>query len=324
MAVRSQKDWAKVTLGRTSSLVLGWRRGGSLDAGRLALGSDMDKELRNRARSTIGEIANRTARAYEHSALLEDDEVFLLTSDQLPSRIHRKGRPFTEEEEDGTSALIDLLSNPIERRPLAADDVRGRAFLFYAAVFRAANSVPIAFIKYHNAGSVLKTGRLVGLLGQTVTRVEEPILIFESDFDLVIDGTQIASLRPNAIVRLFADLEVAAAAVPEHLKTLAGLPVGLSAQAEVAISAACSKRRLLARRLEFLVQQPHLQTLTIADVEKYLKALRVNKSRFIKEGTLSVAEADVSELLDILDQLDYRGGYDDKLRRAERASIVNL
>jgi hypothetical protein len=219
---RTREEWEHISLGRTSTLVLGWRRGAKLDAGRLALGADMDKELRFRARATLKDISGRTLHPYQHSALLEEDEVFLLTADQLPSRRKRRPRGTSSKvlDSDGTgdetSALLELLGSPLERTPIPADDVRGRSFLFYAAVFTASSAGPVAFIEYHNPGSILKAGRIFGMLGQTVTRVEDPILVFEPDFDLVIDGQQIASLTPNAIMRLFADIEVAAAAVPEQ------------------------------------------------------------------------------------------------------------
>lgn len=329
MPPRTREEWGKLKLGKTSSLILGWRSGSKLNAGRLGLGADMDAELRKRAEATLNDIEGRVLHAYEHNALLEDDEVFLLTADQLPTRRKAKSPKSRatadsgdEGSEDEASALLDLLSTPHERSPIAADDVRGRTFLFYAAVFAETDIGPVAFIKYHNPGSILKAGRLFGRLGQTVTQVEEPILVFEPDFDLVIDGEQIASLRPNAIVRLFADLEIAAAAVPQHLETLAALPIKLPDAVKTQIESACSRRRRLSRRLDLLVQQPHMQTLTVADVRSYLRKIKVSSTRFIKDDQLCVVDEDVADLLDVLDQRNYRGGYDDMLRRADRTSVV--
>ena len=59
-----------------------------------------------------------------------------------------------------------------------ADSARGRNFLFYAVVFTNRTD-STAFLKRHNPGSVLKTGRLFGLLGQDVTRIDEPVLQLE-------------------------------------------------------------------------------------------------------------------------------------------------
>ncbi len=330
---RSRRAWAQVNLGRASTLVLGWRQGTNLKAGRLQLGSDMDRELRNRAHETLSRIGTRSARSYEHSAQLEDDEVFLLTASDLPTKRPRlpKRRQAEDEttsttlaqtEEERTSALLNLLNNPYELDPLPADDIRGRSFLFYAAVFTTINPGPIAFVKQFNPGVVLKTGRVFGMLGQTVTRVEDPILVFEPDFDLVIDQDEIASLAPNAIMRLFADVEIAAAAVPDHVDTLAALPIALSEAVQTMIISACSQRRTLARRLELLVQQPHIATLTVAEVKQYLRRLKVDPRRFVRGNEIVVSESDVSELLDVLDQKNYRGGYDDLLRRADRTSLV--
>jgi hypothetical protein len=224
--------------------------------------------------------------------------------------------------ETDVSQLIQLLRAPGDLAPLPADDARSRTFLFYAAVFTSRGREPIAFVKHHNPASVLKAGRLLGLLGQTVTRVDDPVLVFEPNFDLVIDGNEVASLRDNAIPRLFADVEVAAAAVPAHLAALAALPLALPRATLDSIEAACSQRRLLARKLEELLQQPHVAVLTPEMVAKYLRSNGEPVGRFVHKGQIIVRLEDVGDLLDVLDQRHYRGGYDSLLRRADRASLV--
>ena len=60
-------------LGQQAMLVLGWKRGRQLQAGRLKLAVTMDKELRERAQATLAQIGERRSRAYEPTAHLEDD-----------------------------------------------------------------------------------------------------------------------------------------------------------------------------------------------------------------------------------------------------------
>lgn len=311
-------------------LVLGWKRGRQLQAGRLKLAVTMDQELRERAQATLTEIGQRSPRGYEPTAHLEEDEVFLLTVDQLPRRpvIRRRGRPRQDRtaphQQVEASSLIQLLAAPEELDLLDADDVRGRSFLYYAAVFSFSQGgdTPIAFIKHHNVATILKSGRLLGLFGQTVTRVEQPVLVFERDFDLILDDQEIAVLSPNAVPQLFADVEITAAAVPEYVAMLGELQLLLSDETKDALTRVCAKSRLLAGRLERLLAQPHVATLTPAKVRDYLQQTGQDVDRFLQGEKLAVAEEDLGDFLDVLGQLHYLGGYDELLRRADRSSLV--
>ena len=295
-------------------------------AGRLNLAREMDGELRQRAQGALVEVGRRVPRPYGSAAQLEEDEVFLLTIDELPTRPSRRrrgsqGTPAGADEQEEASQLVELLRSPGDLDPVSPDAARGQTFLFYAAVFSARGS-SIAFVKRHNPAGVLKTGRVLGLLGDVVTRIDNPVLVFEHDFDLVVEGDEIAALSPGALARLFVDLEIAAAAVPAHIADLKAIPLQFADGALANISAACSKRRLLASRLQRLTQADHIATLTVEMVSEYIKTLKEDPKRFISAGKIDVVEDDVPIILDVLDQRHYRGGYDKLLRRADRNSLV--
>jgi hypothetical protein len=291
----------------------------------------MDRELRRRAEATLREIGERTVRSYDPAAQLEDDEVFLLDVDELPSRPARGRRNSAESAGDDDSRvqpseasdLIELLNAPGDLAPISSDEARGQTFMFYAAVFSGRSTQSIAFLKRHNPGQVLKSGRILGMFGQVVTHIEAPVLVFESDFDLVIDGGELAALKSNALPRLFADVEVAAAAIPMHLAELRTSDLKFAGRTLEVIGAACAKRRLLAGRLQSLVQANHLSDLSVAMVRDYVVALEEDPNRFISGDEIVVSEEDVTDLLDVLLQLHYRGGYDRLLRRADRNSLIS-
>ena len=327
----TKEAWSDQTLGRTATLVLGWRSGRNIVAQRLPMSNEIASELRTRAAATLAEIRERRSRSFQASAELEPDEVFLLTADELPFRkpLGRRGRPRPQEigpdavETAEPSTLLACLRKPGELLPMAPDDARGRSFLFYAVVFTQPHLPEIAFVKHHNPGAVLKSGRVFGLFASTLTKIDEPILIFDPNFDLVASGDDLVALTPHAIVRLFADVEVATSAVPDYVQALQGLPIGLPTATLTAIQEACGHRRLLARRLADLLDQPHISTLTVAQVQTYLRALKIPTRRFIHNGQLVVTADDVDALLDLLDQRNYLGAYDEILRRADRTSIVS-
>jgi hypothetical protein len=122
------------------------------------------------------------------------------------------------------------------------------------------------------------------------------------------------------------DLEVAAAAVPTHIDPLHASNLTFSDTALEAIRVACTNRRLLAGRLQALIETQHLGTLTIAMVRDYVVGLNEDPARLIQNDTLVIAEADVAFLIDVLDQRrrHYRGDYDKLLRRADRNSVITV
>lgn len=289
----------------------------------------MDRELLQRAQGTLDEIGRRVARTYGSAAQLEDDAAVLLTIDELPTRPSRRRRGSQStsagasagDEQEEASQLVELLRYPGDLDPVSPDAARGQTFLFYAAVFSAGGN-SIAFVKRHNPAGVLKTGRVLGLLGDVVTRIDDPVLVFEHDSDLVVAGDEIAALSPGALARLFVDLEIAGATVPAHIADLKAIPLQFADGALANISAACSKRRLLGSRLQRLTQADHIATLTIEMVSEHITTLKEDPKRFISAGKIDVAEDDVPIILDVLDQRHYRGGYDKLLRRADRNSLV--
>lgn len=327
--MRTAEEWTQRALGRNAALILGWRRASGIQAGRLNLAREMDGELRQRAQAALTQIGERTVRAYDPAAYLEEDEVFLLTVDQLPTRPHRRrgGRRQANpddgvDEQAEASELIHLLRAPGDLDPISPETARGQSFLFYAAVF-AGRAGSLAFVKRHNPGAVLKTGRVLGLFGDVVTRIDEPVLVFEPDFDLVIDGDELAALKSTALSRIFVDLEVAAAAVPAHVAELRASGLSFADTSLELIAVACSKRRLLAGRLQALIQAQHLPALTVEMVRAYVTGLNEDPERFIVGDQIVVVEDDVADLLDVLDQRHYRGGYDHLLRRADRNSVIS-
>lgn len=324
----NKDDWAGVVIPDGTSLIVGWRSGQTLTARRIELGRDMAGELRERARATLLRIADREPRAYEATGVLEPEQAFLFTVEDLPERQRpQRARP-GESAGDGqdkranASAMLRILNEPGGLKSVARSDVEGRSFLFYAVIFGEGTLSAISFIKKHNAASVAKGSPLLGQLGQTLTKLEDDVLVFARDFDVVRRGSDLVSLREGAIQSLFADVNVLGAAAPLLVKDLQGFKLKFASVALKALEEACSKQRLLARHLQELLESPHIVTLTIKQVEDYLASTKQAKGAFIAGGKLTATPDTVPALLEILAQRRYRGGYDDVLRRAERSSVV--
>lgn len=329
---RSKQAWMTRDLGEYGYLLVGRRRGTTLSVERLNVSPGLVGDFRTMAGQTMASLEEKVARTYEPLAQLEDDEVFLLELDDLPAlnpaaleeNSHLSLQSATEHQ--GATALADLVSNP-DQAPLADfDQVRRHPFLFYAVVFTdQAGAEPIAFIKKHNPAVSLKPGHIWATGSQTVRRIDSDILSFRSDFDLIIDGKQVAALTDNAIERLFVDQDIVAAAVPAAIAELKNLGGGftLSSQAESSLLRVCAKRRLLGRRLQRLLTDPDFKNVTPEKVKKYLEILEIPPQRYIKKNELTCTDDTAAEFIDVLGAFQHRHGYTNERYRADRRSRVS-
>lgn len=318
-----------MSLGQEVSLVVSWRQGRNLRAARVPIGTSFATDLRAAATRTQQALGTLRQRNYEPTAHLEEDEAFAFSLDALPTRpLDRRRRNEPEEDaapQEQASALVNLVERPSVLDEVSADQVRTGRFLFYAATFRDpgdAGAPVVAMVKGSNPGQVARSGRILGLLGDTLTRLDQPVMIFADDFDLLVSGTEIVALREGIVAKLFSDVNVVAAAVPALVERLNTSTLPLAPEALTALQEACQQRRLLARRLQVIANQPHLATLTPADVVSYLERTGQDPSTVVREGKLVLAVADAETFLDVLDARHYRHGYDNSLRRAERSSAV--
>ena len=181
--------------------------------GRLDLDKAIEADLRGVAAGALGEVRERSPKTYDPSAYQEADEVFLMTRSMLPPPpvLQRPRR-----QPEGVTDLLALVGTAPGLLPIIApSDLKGRTFHFYAVVVTEKGEEPIAFVKRQTAGRVVGQGRIAAVLGQTVTKLESPVMIFSEDFDLIVDGDEIAVLRTDAVNSLFVDLDVVAAAAPQ-------------------------------------------------------------------------------------------------------------
>lgn len=333
MKVRTPEQWAGIQLGPEVSLVVGWRRGArGLHARRLETDRNIAESLRATAVSTLHGIGARLAREFAADGELEDDEFFTVEMSALPEPPPppRRGQhPTPSAADDSTTddarrvaELVDLLRTPSDREVIG-DEVRKLSLLFYAVIFRDPGSdASVAFVKKANLARVMRPGRLIGVLAQTVTRLEAPVLLFDSDFDFVIDSDEFAIMNSSALGLVLRDVNLLAEAVPAYVATLPTASLPFTEAALEAIVRLGQRRRSTGKRLRLLPSQPYMATITIAEVRNAITDKGLDASAFIHDGKVNVDEDNVSTLLDVLAQRMYKGDFDHETWRADRASRV--
>ena len=332
---RSPAEWAALSVGEDVGLLLGWRPGRDRLEGRpVEIAADVRDLLRETAQESLAELGRRRRRPLSGVPALEPGEEYL--SVELPDlrRVASTGDADgglpeavpPDGDADATEVAADLLRliEAARRDPdyLERSQIADGHFLFHAVTGTLSDGEPAAFVRQTNPKRGLETGRFVTAYRNTLSRVDDPVLIFDEDVDLIVTPTEIAVLGLTAFDRLFADLDLAVAQVPASLdRVVEALPLELPEAVRGVIVDATRGRRSLAKQLRRLATADHLHLVTATALREKLGQHGLETHRFGTGDALELAGGgDVPILLDLLEQLYYEADFSGEHRRADRYS----
>jgi hypothetical protein len=325
--VREPEEWLDLELGEGVRLLLGWRSGRrGIQARPVSLANNVAEEMAAACRDTLGTIAHCQRRAYSGVPGLDMDEYLAI---DLPAEGADNADALSDagavlgEDAAAASQLIQLVRAAFENDDYLSRDELGRGrWLFYAVVVEAANDESVAFVRQYNPQRGIRAGRLLTAYHDTLARFDDPVFNFDLAFDLVIATDEIAVLSTTAFDRLFADLDLAAAQVPERVTELnAALGVNLSAPAVSFLETTVQSRAALTQRLRRIAGAEHLASVTYGAMADALEKHALPRDRFGPGPDLNLQDADdVVVFLDMLEELYYETDFSAEHRRADRYS----
>jgi hypothetical protein len=74
---------------------------------------------------------------------------------------------------------------------------------------------PVAFVRKANRRTGVKAGILLAALGNSLTRLEEPVLTLEDHFDLIVSERGVISLHQGRFEQLFRETPALQTRIPE-------------------------------------------------------------------------------------------------------------
>lgn len=322
MAMREPEQWAELELGTGLTLLLGWRpRPGEIDARPVQLSNPVAQEMRSACVEALGEVGERRRRIYSGLAAPESDEYLSFPLEQ------EDGNEETALPEDDllTARLLGLVAGAFEDDDyLGRDDLqRERPWLFYVVVVELEDfDEPVGFVRQYNPRRGFKAGRLLTSFHDTLSRLEDPVLNFDFDFDLVVAPDELAILNTTAFQRVFADAAVAAAEVPGNVEQVTSeLGVELEENAEQVVEDVCREKASLARRLRRIARLSHLEAVTPDRLREKAQEHGLPADRFGTDDVVELKdEEDVRTFFDMLEQRYYEGDFTDEHLRADRIS----
>ena len=111
-------------------------------------------------------------------------------------------------------AIVDVVLPWSPLRLVNARSLPRRRLLLYAATIPSEQE-PVAFVRKANRRTGVKAGILLAALGNSLTRLEKPVLALEDYFDLIVSERGVISLHQGRFQQLFRDKPALQTRIPE-------------------------------------------------------------------------------------------------------------
>ncbi|HTB69650.1 MAG TPA: hypothetical protein VK707_01545 [Solirubrobacteraceae bacterium] len=251
--MRTSAEWGQTKLGEGLRLLLGRRDdAGGLDARPVELTTEVADVLRDAARTTLVSLGQRSPKAYSTLGDADSDEFLSLAITSTDTDDDNAAPAYLEETLSAADIVRLSLGAFAASNFLLRDELFEGGWLFYAVVVEVVGSNdPIAFVRQYNPQRGFDPGRLLGVYGDVLKQINDPVFNFDLNFDVVVAYDEVAVLRATAFQRVFADVNVAASEVPSHVKSLeSGLNISITAVSSAVLTASCQDRLRMAARLK--------------------------------------------------------------------------
>jgi hypothetical protein len=208
------------------------------------------------------------------------------------------GRPYNpdDEQEDECAFLYagrdELLDTAILEQiqkgaslPLATvQEIQGRRLALYGLLIGNNPKSRIAFIRKTNPVSLATKG-LVAILDRTLNRVEQPILAFDTFFDVILWQDAVWILSQKNFEALFKESDAVLAKAGKSVDELSRhLPISKDAQTWLA--GRLRQNSVMRRKVQSILRSPYLAQLTIDDLKKRMPEHGLNPDELIDDGML--------------------------------------
>lgn len=203
------------------------RRSSRLIASRVEVANKVGADLRERISATLDQFAERQPRQFEPDLVVDPSEDFLNVP--LASVTHvgaQKSEDGEVAETELDAELVQVLGDAANLPTIAAADIPKVGFQLYAVAIGNEPGKRVTFVRKSNPRSAVRPGKLITTFGERLKKVEEPVLILDESFDLVVTPEGIAALNQRAFEMLFRDASSMQGRYPAYVAAItASLPI---------------------------------------------------------------------------------------------------
>lgn len=274
------------------TLVVTWTTGANVHGRRLMIGGEVAEDLREFARQAAATTELEGGRTYDPDESQDDTPYFV-----------------ADHEEAWDVALLDTIRHGDGLPEANGDDLK-RAFTCYALVVGDSES-PTLYIRKANPVALARKPLIAGLVDNTIKKITSPLFSFDSKFDVIVTPEQIYAIDKSNFERLFKETEAVLARAGEWVDALIGdLPItGASRDTLIEIARRNSFHR---KKIQSIGRRAYVQKLTPALLRTKMQDHGLDADTLMPNGELDFAEANVRDLLRLLNEDLFRGDFSDE------------
>lgn len=272
-----------VTTSGSATLVIVWRAGRAAGGRVVKAGGEVVAVLREFAARAAATVAAGGGRHYDPDQ--EQDEA-----------------PFVEL--DPADLLDNVLLEQIRRGaslPLVTpSELRAHPPALYALLVGDDPAARTAFIRARSPLRLASAG-LITVLDQTLTRVEQPVLAFDEDFDVIVGPEQAWALNQSNFERLFRESEAVLARTGEWVDQLAEV-LPLAQESREFLTGRLRHNSVLRRKILSVLRKPYLPSLTVHHIAAAATHHHIDPCSLITGDELLVTADNERDLLHLLNE----------------------
>lgn len=200
MAKDWNPDFDAIPLDESLILTVAWKAGKELKAGDVNVAGDMETTLRDACGSVLDRVATLEPKKYSPDTHLYQEEFMT-----VPSSVFADDQP----------PALDVIDRAGAHDLVSATDLPSKPLHFYAVVVGDDPDRRVAFVRKTNPRKSGKPGRWWATLGETLTRVDDEVFMFDERFDIIHWPDGLVVLNQNAFELIFRDIEALADRYPD-------------------------------------------------------------------------------------------------------------
>jgi hypothetical protein len=292
----------KIDMRAAATLVVAWQSGRNAQARTVRAGGQVIEVLRGYAVESLERFAAGTWQPYNPDDEQEDGAYLFAERDEL---------------------LDTAMLEQIERGaalPLATSaEAQSQRLVLYALLIGDDPESRTAFIRKTNP-VMLATKGLVAIFNDTLDRVEQPILAFDSSFDVVLTDDEVLIISQRNFEALFKESDAVLAKTEKWAEEL-GRHVPISADAQSWLAGRLRQNSVVRRKVESVLRSRYLDKLTIEELRRRMPEHGLDPAELIVGDRLVVNKDTEKSVLLLLNEDLWTGDFSGSRYAAARKAV---
>jgi hypothetical protein len=281
----------EIDITAAATLVVAWRAGHNARGAVLRAGGQVIDAMRGYAREALDTISSGQGRPYNPDDEQDDDAAFLTAS----------------QEELLDTALLEQLRSGSSLPLIGAEELRKRTLALYALLIGNDPDSRAIFVRKGNPVSLASKG-VVAVFDDTLTRVTQPILAFDSTFDVILLGSSVWILNQKNFEGLFKESEAVLARTSEWVDQLSQvLPIADDGREWLATR--LRQNSVMRRKVHSILRSHYLRKLTPDILQARMATHGLIPEDLMKDGSLIFNKDTEKDLLLFLNEDLWTGDF---------------